>query len=259
MGERRREGWGVMEKIKAILFDKDGTLMDFHSIWVKVAEELVAQLIKVYNLPQSLQQTLLHEIGVEENFVHPESALAAGTSRDVAKVFCEYIPSEREEDMHQWVSQQLFTLMYDHRFHMKMTANIPEILQALKDRDFILGVVTADDLAPTELFLKQYQLESFFDCIITSDTFSAQKPDKKIIEFICERFHLIPSEVAVIGDTPTDLHLAKNSGDCYAIGVLSGTGDYQTLAPLADLILDSVGDLISSSGTLLFEQVKPNR
>ncbi|MEB2589784.1 HAD family hydrolase, partial [Bacillus cereus] len=26
-----------MEKVKAILFDKDGTLMDFHSIWIKVA------------------------------------------------------------------------------------------------------------------------------------------------------------------------------------------------------------------------------
>ena len=38
---------------------------------------------------------------------------------------------------------------------------LPRILQSLKDRGFILGVVTADDFAPTELFLKQYQLESF--------------------------------------------------------------------------------------------------
>ena len=48
-----------MEKVKAILFDKDGTLMDFHSIWIKVAEELVAEYIKLYQLPQSMQPTLL--------------------------------------------------------------------------------------------------------------------------------------------------------------------------------------------------------
>ena len=35
---------------------------------------------------------------------------------------------------------------------MKMTADLPRILQSLKDRGFILGVVTADDFAPTELF-----------------------------------------------------------------------------------------------------------
>lgn len=54
-----------MEKVKAILFDKDGTLMDFHSIWIKVAEELVAECINLYQLPKSMQQDLLKEIGVE--------------------------------------------------------------------------------------------------------------------------------------------------------------------------------------------------
>ena len=48
-----------MEKVKAILFDKDGTLMDFHSIWIKVAEELVAECINLYELPKSMQPTLL--------------------------------------------------------------------------------------------------------------------------------------------------------------------------------------------------------
>ena len=63
----------------------------------------------------------------------------------------------------------------------------------------------------------------------------------------CEKFNLASCEVAVVGDTPTDLHLAQN-GDCYAIGVLSGTGDRPTLEPLADLVLDSVEEFISQSG-----------
>ncbi|COF26140.1 haloacid dehalogenase [Streptococcus pneumoniae] len=131
------------------------------------------------------------------------------------------------------------------------------MLQALKDKGFILGVVTADDFAPTELFLRQYKLENFFDYIIASDTFPAQKPDKKIIEVFCEKFNLASCEVAVVGDTPTDLHLAKN-GDCYAIGVLSGTGDRPTLEPLADLVLDSVGEFISQSGEFFWEKEKSN-
>ena len=94
-------------------------------------------------------------------FVNPRSAIAAGTSLDVAKGLCNYIESAREEEMHHWVSEKLFSLMYEHRSHMKMTADLPKVLQALKDKGFILGVVTADDFAPTELFLKQYKLENF--------------------------------------------------------------------------------------------------
>ena len=94
-------------------------------------------------------------------FVNPRSAIAAGTSLDVAKGLCKYITSSKEKEMHEWVSEKLFSLMYEHRSYMKMTADLPRILQGLKDRGFILGVVTADDFAPTELFLKQYQLESF--------------------------------------------------------------------------------------------------
>ncbi|KFN04025.1 HAD family hydrolase [Bacillus clarus] len=247
-----------MEKVRAILFDKDGTLMDFHSIWIKVAEELVAECIDLYHLSDSLQPTLLKEIGVEGKFVHPRSALAAGTSLDIAKGLCKYISSVKEEEMHHWVSKKLFSLMYEHRSYMRMTADLPKVLQVLRDRGFILGVVTADDFAPTELFLKQYQLESFFDYIVASDTFPAQKPDKRIVESFCERFNLKTFEVAIVGDTPTDLHLARNSGDCYAIGVLSGTGDLQTLEPLADLVLHSVGDVISNSGDLIWEQRKSN-
>ena len=75
-----------MEKVKAILFDKDGTLMDFHSIWIKVAEELVAECINLYELPKSMQPTLLKEMAWRV-FVNPRSAIAAGTSLDVAKGF----------------------------------------------------------------------------------------------------------------------------------------------------------------------------
>ncbi len=70
--------------------------------------------------------------------------------------------------------------MYEHRSHMKMTADLPKVLQALKDKGFILGVVTADDFAPTELFLKQYKLENFFDYIIASDTFLRKNQIKRL-------------------------------------------------------------------------------
>lgn len=39
-----------MEKVKVILFDKDGILMDFYLIWIKVVEEFVVECISLYYL-----------------------------------------------------------------------------------------------------------------------------------------------------------------------------------------------------------------
>jgi phosphoglycolate phosphatase len=47
----------------------------------------------------------------------------------------------------------------------------------------------------------------------------------------------------VIGDNPHDLEMARSAGAGVAIGVLSGTGTPEALAPLADHVLDSVCDL----------------
>ena len=40
--------------------------------------------------------------------------------------------------------------------------------------------------------------------------------------------------------------------------MLSGTGDRPTLEPLADLVLDSVGEFISQSGEFFWEKEKSN-
>lgn len=243
-----------MGTIKAILFDKDGTLMDFHSIWVKVADEVVTEFIDSHALPITFKTTILSEIGVNGDFVDPYSALAAGTSKDLAHIFHKYIPSIVYSKVHDWISEKLFSTLYKQRSHMRMTTDLPKLLTALKKKNYIIGIVTADDYASTELFLQQYELQSFFHFIVTSDTFPVQKPDKQIVEAFCSKFNVSPDEVAIVGDTPTDLHLAKNSGARYGIGVLSGTGDEKTLAPLSDVLLPSVGELISETGQLVWEE-----
>ena len=52
----------------------------------------------------------IKEIGVDGVFVHPRSAIAAGTSLDVAKGLCKYITSSKEEEMHEWVSENCLAL-----------------------------------------------------------------------------------------------------------------------------------------------------
>ena len=47
----------------------------------------------------------------------------------------------------------------------------------------------------------------------------------------------------MVGDNRHDLEMAKAGGAGLAVGVLSGTGTREALAPLADVVLDSIVDL----------------
>ena len=47
----------------------------------------------------------------------------------------------------------------------------------------------------------------------------------------------------MVGDNRHDLEMARAGGAGLAVGVLSGTGTRETLAPMADVILDSIADL----------------
>ena len=71
--------------IRAVLFDKDGTLLDYHRTWVPT-NRLVAQRIAGPN-PNHIEQLLAiagHE--PQTNTVAPNCALAAGSAFDVARV-----------------------------------------------------------------------------------------------------------------------------------------------------------------------------
>jgi phosphoglycolate phosphatase len=50
----------------------------------------------------------------------------------------------------------------------------------------------------------------------------------------------------VIGDTPADLTMGRAAGVGRTIGVLTGVGSREDLAPLADALLGSVGELLQA-------------
>ena len=59
----------------------------------------------------------------------------------------------------------------------------------------------------------------------------------------CRTTGLKASEIAVVGDSPHDLDMARAAGAGRAIGVLTGVSLREVLSLHADLVLESIADL----------------
>ena len=73
-------------KIKGILFDKDGTLIDFFSLWLTAAERAIPEFLAEQGLPQD-EKTIgyvMEAIGVCDGKVDPCGALAYKSYREIA-------------------------------------------------------------------------------------------------------------------------------------------------------------------------------
>ncbi|MGD8190724.1 HAD family hydrolase [Brevibacillus ginsengisoli] len=248
-----------MRQIKGILFDKDGTLLDFHAFFVPVAKQLVDQLLNDLALSDDhqLEAELFKAIGLNEDQVDPKGILASGTTRDVYEAFVELlrdkqVPPGKMEHLESWISHKLVELSKSSTVQIKPTADLKKLFDQLHSLGIKVGIATADDWESTIFCLKSLGVHHHFEFIGTSDHYD-KKPDPCMLNAFCDKFQLQPSEVAVVGDTVVDLMLARNGAAGLAVGVLCGVSSPNVLEELADILLPSVGEIIQEDGRLIWE------
>ena len=105
-----------------------------------------------------------------------------------------------------------------------------------------IAVVTTDDRAPTDATLRALGVREHVGAMVCGDDGFDVKPAPDAVVAVCHAFRTEPSRVAVLGDTPADLAMARSAGAGRVIGVRSGVGSEADLAD-ADHVIDSVSSL----------------
>ena len=76
--------------IKGILLDKDGTLIDFFSIWPVIAREVIPKFIKQIEIYDdgTIEKEMLESMGLHDDKVNPKGAFAYKSYGEVAEDIC---------------------------------------------------------------------------------------------------------------------------------------------------------------------------
>jgi phosphoglycolate phosphatase len=225
--------------IKGILFDKDGTLVDFNATWFAVADLMAMEAAQG---DRGQADRLLEVAGYDfaAKCFKPDSVFAAGTNRDVVDLWFPRLSSqERMDALHRFNE---ITALQGSQMAVALPG-MAQALAALHAKPYRLGVATNDSTAGCEKTLLALGVAQLFDAAYGYDAVANPKPAPDTIIAFCDLTGLKPSEIAMVGDNRHDLEMARAGGCGLAIGVLSGTGTRGSLAPMAHAVLDSVVDL----------------
>ena len=74
-------------KIAGILFDKDGTLIDFFKVWQTATEPVIERIFQTYKIEKSKRnkEVILKKLGIENGKIDPKGALAWETYPMIAE------------------------------------------------------------------------------------------------------------------------------------------------------------------------------
>lgn len=235
-------------KYKLVIFDKDGTLLRFESVWVKIGHNIVDSFINTFDV-QIDKQDILQALGLGADYIEPSGILSSGTTNDIIKVFNKYV---QDDNVEMWTRKNMDALANQYEHQLEMIKGTDVVLKRLKDSGYLLAVITADDYISTDNFLRKFDIRDYFNEIITSDRVPVQKPNHLILDSLIEKYQIKTSEMIMVGDTPIDMQLGKNGKIGLTIGVLSGTSKHEHLHE-ADIILNDVTELIKDD-QLIWEE-----
>ncbi len=228
-----------LSHIKGLLFDKDGTLINFSESWLQPMKD-VTGLIAEHAGQAGLQMELLLDGGYqpESDSWAKDSAIAFETSENIYKRWSSMVGAELIESL---LPQMQAIIYASLKNAVPVIDNLSGLFAQLGSH-YTLGVASMDDEINVAQTLHGLGLHEQLTFYCGADSGFGVKPGPGMVLAFCEQVNLAPQQVAVIGDSTHDLKMARAAG-AVAIAVLSGASSEQTLSEHADMLIADVGDL----------------
>ncbi|KAK4475945.1 hypothetical protein MN116_001184 [Schistosoma mekongi] len=210
---------------KSVIFDKDGTLVCFNSMWMPWAKNIANNIS--CEIAQNIESEILTTLGCcpKTHIINP-GVLAEGTKEQIIIILTDLLVSHGiPRSMAQIIvgrHVQVPTLVPDQIVQLH---DLKSMFTTLKEHSVMTAICTSDSRKETIHALRVLDISHLVDIIVCGDDPGRlPKPHPDNAKFICEKLHVLPEETVMVGDTSTDVAFAKNANLGLCVGVLSGIG-----------------------------------
>jgi phosphoglycolate phosphatase-like HAD superfamily hydrolase len=233
----------IPAEIRAVFFDKDGTLIDFHAMWAGWETELARRLEQAAGVPVSSR--LFEAMGYDPatGRVVPGGPLAVwpmGALRNLTlAVLREALPAPAAE-----AALASAWLVPDPVALARPLADLGALFGALRRLGLRIAVATTDDRGPTAATLAALGVAPLVEALACGDDGFPTKPAPDPVLALCRQLGVAPAQAMVVGDTTADMRMGRSAGAGLVVGVTSGVSTAELLAPYADVVIGSIGEML---------------
>ena len=221
--------------IRAILFDKDGTLVD---IQLTLGPATCDVLWKLSSGDHAMLARLaeLTRVDTVARRLMPGCPVISEATDVYGRTWARALGRSYTPDFEREIDRLFLETTLEH-LHPIGTPHA--VLSALRQGDYRLGIMTNDADANTRAQMQRLGIAGLVEFVAGYDSGFGQKPDAAPVLAFASAVGVASNEIAVVGDSPHDLIAARAAG-AVAIGVLSGPNGADVLAPHADALIPSI-------------------
>ena len=184
----------MLENIKAVIFDLDGTLVDSMWMWKSIDVEYLGK--KGIAVPADIQafQEELEGMGFTETAVFFKNRFQ--------------IEDSLEEIKKTWID------MAEEKYcnEVPLKPGVREFLEELKSRKISVGISSSNSRELIVAVLKAHEIEKYFDCITTCCEVLNSKPAPDVYLKTAQGLQVEPKNCLVFEDVPMGIMAGKNAG-----------------------------------------------
>lgn len=222
-------------RVDGLLFDKDGTLFDFHATWSVWAHGVIRELGEGdAPLMQRLADAADYDLALRR--FRPTSPIIAGTNREAAECLARALPRRAVDEI------EIFLMQSAARAPLAPAVPLAPFLEGLALTGLRLGVMTNDTEHGARAHLGAAGVAGHFHFIAGFDSGHGAKPSPAPLLAFATAMALDPARIAMVGDSTHDLMAGRAAG-MQTIGVLTGPAQEADLAPLADAVFPDIGHI----------------
>jgi HAD superfamily hydrolase (TIGR01509 family) len=231
-----------MDKIKALIFDQDGVIIDTEKDGHRVAFN---KTFKEFGFNFEWDEDYYHELlqiaGGKERMKHHLQTKGFGKSIEPEDI------DSLIKAMHKRKTEIFINLIKENALPLR--PGVKRIMQEAIDKGLKIGICTTSNEKAAHAIAYEILKDVKFDFVLAGDIVKKKKPDPEIYLLALNKSGLEPKECVVIEDSRNGLLAAKAAG----MNVVVTTNHYTEKEDLseADLIVTCLGDDDGEKGELV--------
>jgi len=243
--------------LKAVVFDKDGTLIHYNKAygpWVEYRVDEIARHLCFEEDQVKKMYTFLGYDFLRHKVCGESSFIAWAPNEHIRDVLASFIKERLDigKTSETKVDEIVHEVFMDDTKGIGtielINSDLRSVFTNLREMGIKIVVMTSDGRKSTQEQLKEHNVIDLVDLLVCGDDPNCRKPHPYGLIRACEVSGCLPSNVVMIGDTRADLLTARAAGVRMVIGVLSGCGTAD------DLLMDYPREL---GADLLIKEVGP--